>query len=116
MSNEGYDVLVPTVIMENETTVYEFDEMDLAGRSRVWFYHPLESHVNVTAHRIIGDRTAKLHLRMNQTAWIEYVESLNNITEAPVSYQIDLGSEIVLPTEVHLQGVDTTVAGMMTGE
>jgi hypothetical protein len=49
---------------------------------------------------VLGDRTGQLHLRSHQTAWIEYVESIKNVTEAPLSYIIDYGSEVIFPTEV----------------
>ena len=101
VDNEGNDVPIPTVIMENDTKEFEFEEMELTGESRLVFYHPADaSLVTVTVHRFIGDKTGKAHLKENQLVYVEYVESESNTTEAPCSYWIDEGAEIVLPTEV----------------
>ena len=115
IDNEGNAVPVATVIMEDQSEVFEFDEMEITGYSRVLVYHPVTGHVNLTVHRFIGDRTGQLHIRANQLALIEYVESLSNVTEAPVSYIIDEDSEVVFPTEIHLHGINTTLAGLMSG-
>lgn len=115
IDNEGNAVPVATVIMEDQSEVFEFDEMEITGFSRVLIYHPVSDHVNLTVHRFIGDRTGQLHLRANQLALVEYVESISNVTEAPVSYIIDEDSEVIFPTEVHIQGINTTLAGLMTG-
>lgn len=114
IDNDGNLVSVPTVIMVNETTDYEFDEVEIAGFARVIIYHP-NKPVQIIIHRFIGDRTGQLHLRSHQKAIVEYVESIRNVTEAPVSYIIDYGSEIVFPTEVHMQGINTIIDGLMTG-
>lgn len=37
VDNENNDVATPTVIMENQTVFYEFDEMQLEGRA-CWFF------------------------------------------------------------------------------
>ena len=114
IDNVGNLVSVPTMIMVNETTNYEFNEVEITGYARVIIYHP-NKDVEMIIHRFIGDRTGQLHLRSHQKAIVEYIESVRNITEAPVSYIIDYESEIVFPTEVHMQGINTTIEGMMTG-
>ena len=115
VSNAGYDVDVATVLMEEGRISYEFDEVELTGYSRMILYHPSNSLVNVTAHRFIGDRTGQLHVRGNQTVYVEYVESVMNRTEAPCSFKIDQMAEMVLPFEFHVQGVRTVIDGRMTG-
>lgn len=67
------------------------------------------------AHRFIGDKTGLFHLRVNQTIYVEVVESETNRTEAPCSYRIDEGAEIVLPAEFHVHGVRSELYGLMTG-
>jgi Uri superfamily endonuclease len=114
MDNVGNLVPVPTMIMVNETVDYEFDEFEVTGHSRVIIYHPGRP-VEVVIHKIEGDRTGQIHMRSDQTAYIEYVESIKNVTEADVSYIIDFESEVIFPTEVHMQGINTTIDGMMTG-
>lgn len=88
------------MVMENQTEYYEFDEMELTGAARLWFYHPTGKKVEVVVHKFIGDRTGIAHLRSDQKIYVEYLETLTNLTEAPCSYRIDEGAEIVMPTEV----------------
>lgn len=115
MDNKGIKSPAPTMIMENETVFYELDELQVDGYTRVLFYHPDNSKVKVIVHRFIGDRSGQVHIRSNQNISVEYVESETNVTEAPVSYIIDYGGEVIFPTEVHLQGINTTLDGMVTG-
>ena len=115
VDNEGHDVPEATVLMEEGTTDYEFDEVELTGYSRLIVYHPNETDVTVIAHRFIGDKTGLFHLRVNQTIYVEVVESETNRTEAPCSYRIDEGAEIVLPAEFHVHGVRSELYGLMTG-
>ncbi len=115
VDNEGILVPVPTMIMEEDTTEYEFDEMELTGHSRLVFYHPPQTEVTVTTHRFIGDKTGRMHIRDRQRLFSEVVESVRNVTEAPCSYVIDPGAELLLPTEVHFHGTNTDLDGLMTG-
>lgn len=115
ISNEGYNVDVATVLMEEQRTSYEFDEMELTGFSRMIIYHPINTNVDVTVHRFIGDRTGQLHVRTKQIIYVEYVESVMNRTEAPCSFKIDYDGEMVLPFEFHVHGVRTVIDGRMTG-
>lgn len=113
--NEGYLVPVATMVMQSDTVEYEFDEMEVTGDARVIFYHPANSNVTVTIHRLMGDRTGRLHLRSHQRVLVEVVESMSNVTEAPCSFVIDYEAEMLMPTEVHLQGTNTNIEGMLTG-
>ena len=115
VDNEGLLVPVPSMIMEELSTHYEFDEMELTGHSRLVFYHPQNSNVTAVVHRFIGDKTGRLHMRDRQKLYCEVVESTRNVTEAPCSYIIDYGAEIILPTEVHLHGTNTDLYGLMSG-
>ena len=115
VDNEGYDVPGATVIMEENTEVYEFDELELTGYSRLVAYHQQNMSVNVTVHKFIGDKTGQFHIFNRQKIFVEVVESLNNLTEAPCSYRIDVGGEILFPVEVHLYGTRTVLQGMITG-
>ena len=115
VSNEGYNVDVATVLMEEGRREYEFDEMELTGYSRLIVYHPNKTKISVKVHRFIGDKTGQFHVRSNQTIYVEYIESILNRTEAPCSYKIDFGGEIVLPYEFHVHGTRTELHGLMTG-
>ena len=68
------------MLMEELTTEYEFDEMELTGYSRLLVYHPKKT-VTVTAHSFIGDGTGQFHLRANQTIYVDVIESITNRTE-----------------------------------
>ena len=114
MNNVGIKSPVATMVMEGNTTDYEFNETDIGGYSRLLLYHPENTNVTAVIHRFIGDRTGQFHVRSNQKVWIEYIESVTNITEAPVSYLIDEGAEVIFPTEIHLHGINTTVDGKLT--
>ena len=115
IDNENRKVPVATMVMEPQTTTYEFDEMELTGDSRLVFYHVPGSLVNVTVHRFIGDKTGRVHIRGHQKLFSEFVESISNVTEAPCSYVIESGAELLLPTEVRLHGTNTELDGMITG-
>ena len=114
MDNVGIKSPVATVIMENETVHYEFNEIEVAGYSRVLLFHPTGSNVTAVIHCFMGDRTGQFHVRDNQKIWVEYIESFTNYTEAPISYIIDDGTEVIFPTEVHLQGINSTVDGKLS--
>ena len=117
-NNEGRWVQGSTVIKDFERAHFEFNVTEISGYSRVVFYkHPgrQENATLVIIHALVGDRTGQLHLRSGQKALIEYVESISNVTEAPCSYNIDYGSEVIFPTEVHFQGVNSTIEGKVTG-
>lgn len=115
IDNEGSEVPVPTMIMEDETTKYVFDELLITGHSRLVFYQPAADEVNVTVHCLMGDKTGRIHIRNKQRLFSEVVESVSNVTEAPCSYIIDYGAELVLPTEVHLHGTNTVLDGLISG-
>ena len=108
--------LAPTYISDPGRKLYEFDEMDISETTYVWFHHPDDiEEVEVIVHKFLGDKSGTVHIRENEKLWVEYVESVSNKTEAPVSYIIDEGAEVVFPSELHLHGTRTTFAGTMTG-
>ena len=114
--NVGKRSPAATMLMEYHRFDYEFDEMELTGSSRLLLFHPDNAtHVQLVAHKFIGDRTGQLHIRVNQKVYVEVVESTSNRTEAPCSYIIDSGSEILLPTEFHVHGTNSSLAGRITG-
>ena len=116
--NEGRWVQGVTVVRDFERAHFEFNVTEITGYSRVNFYKQPQKQRNATLiviHALTGDRTGQLHLLSGQKALVEYVESVSNVTEAPCSYNIDYGSEVIFPTEVHFQGVNSTIEGKVTG-
>lgn len=107
----------PTIdVMFHFLFLFRFiSQVELTGYSRLIVYHPNETKVTVIAHKFIGDKTGQFHLRINQTIYVEVIESETNRTEAPCSYRIDKGAEIVLPAEFHIHGVRSELYGLMTG-
>lgn len=113
----------PTLIQAPPLICYEFDELEITGSTYVWLWDPpaMNQVVELIAHKFIGDKTGQLHIRYmedkrnKQRVWVEYVESVSNITEAPVSYILEHGSELVFPSEVHIHGTNSTFAGLVTG-
>lgn len=115
VDNNGFNVPSATMLMAENTTYYEFDEMELTGFSRLLLYHPGKDKVQAVVHRFIGDKSGQFHLRSNQRVFVEVVESTTNMTEAPCSYRIDFGAEILLPSEFHMHGTRSRLEGMITG-
>lgn len=116
VDNVGKLVPVATVIMENKSRIYEVEELEVTGASRVVFEHPADADlVEVIVHLFIGDKTGQIHMRKNQLLWVEYKESVSNRTEAPANFIIEVGAEVVMPTEVHFSGTNTSLNGILTG-
>lgn len=106
----------PTLLMANETFHYEINELYLTGCARMMIYHPVGSeHVTVIAHLFLGDKTGQLHIRSRQHVYVEYIVSVSNRTEAPCSFIIEYEGEIIVPVEVHMQGTNSTLKGLVTG-
>jgi hypothetical protein len=107
-------------LIETYRTEYEFDELDINGYARVIMDHPHGEETHLTVHDTQGDRTGVLHLRDNQTAYLEYFENENGDIEAASNFYVDRGSELVLPMHAHFTGVGkrhirSKIEGMMTG-
>lgn len=69
----------------------------------------------VVVHKFIGDKSGQFHIRSNQKVFVEVVESKTNSTEAPCSYWIGVGGEIILPSEFNMHGTRSRIEGMITG-
>lgn len=116
VDNEKHNVGTPTVIMENQTVFYEFDETQVEGHSTVTFYHPVgEKNVTVIAHEVTGDKTGIIKLTARQKLLVFVVESTHTYMDAPCGFHVDEFAEIVLPTDVILRGESSAIRGRMTG-
>ena len=116
VDNEGRETESPAVIMENDTLFYEFDEMQVEGRSHVVFYHPRGAlNVTVVAHEVTGDKTGVIKMTSRQRLFVFVVESTHTYLDVPCGFYIDDYAEVVFPTEVILRGETTTLRGRMTG-
>lgn len=101
-----------TAFNDDNNTFIELDEMEITGTSKGM---STINNVTMVVHKFIGDRTGTLHILSYQKVYVEVVESESNMTQAPVAYFIYEDAEIILPTEVHLHGVYTYLAGLVTG-
>ena len=116
VDNERRETESPAVIMENEKLFYEFDEMQVEGRSHVVFYHPRGArNVTVVAHEVTGDKTGVIKMTSRQRLFVFVVQSTHTYLDVPCGFYIDEYAEIVFPTEVILRGETTTLRGRMTG-
>ena len=116
IDNEGRDSDWPAVVMENETLFYEFDEMQVEGKSHVVYYHPTGAqNVTVVAHEVTGDKTGVIKMTSRQRLFVFIVESTHTYLDVPCGFYISKFSEIILPTEVILRGETTTLRGRITG-
>ena len=114
--NDKNIVDIPTVIMENKTIFYEFDEMEVGGHATVTFYHPREArNVSVVAHEINGDKTGIIKITDRQRLVVNFVESTHTYMDAPCGFVVDEYAEIVFPSDVILRGERTVLKGRMTG-
>ena len=105
-----------TGLLEYNSEYYEFDEMFLTRHANLQVDHPPNSpNVTVVIHRFLGDGTGRVHLRENQTIYVEVVESVSNESTAPCSFKIDVGAEIVFPAKVKIYGTRSTIDGRFTG-
>ena len=116
VDNEGRKTDSPAVIMENRTLFYEFDEMQIEGRSHVVFYHPQKArNMTVIAHEVTGDKTGVIKMTSRQRLFVFVVESTHTYLDVPCGFYIDEYAEVVFPTKVILRGETTTLRGRLTG-
>ena len=116
VDNEDNNVATPTVVMENHTLLYEFDEIQVEGHSTVVFYHPMNArNVTVVAHEVTGDKTGVIRLAARQRLFVFVVESTHTYMDAPCGFYVDEYAEIVFPTEVIIRAESSIIKGRMTG-
>ena len=114
--NDDLDTDQACMVMEDNSEFYEFDEVQIEGYSKVWFYHPDGSdEVNVVIHELKGNKQGDIHMRDRQVLVVNFVESTHTYLDAPCGFTIDSGAEIVLPTEVVVKGESFVLGGMITG-
>ena len=113
LNNKNRNHDLPTMLFQEVST--ENITLDLLEAVNHVFLELDGSHTELIVHKFDGDRTGLMHLRSGQKLYSEYVASTTGYTVAPVSYSIDDGAEIVLPSTVILLGTRTRHAGLMTG-
>ena len=116
VDNEDRKTDMSSMLLESEHLFYELDELFLTRHANLQVRHPPGSpNVTVIIHRFLGDGTGRFHVRVNQTIYVEVVESETNETTAPCSYKIDEGAEVVFPAVVNIYGTRSIIEGRITG-
>lgn len=109
--NRNHDL--PTILLKEMTK--ENITLDLLEAVNHVFLEMFGKNTELIVHKFDGDRTGLMHLQSGQKLYSEYVASTTGFTVAPVSYNIDKGAEILLPSTVVMLGTRTQHGGLMTG-
>ena len=112
IDNDNRNHEIPTVIMsEFGSHVFELDELEAHNHAVLQMYGDSSELI---VHKFQGDRTGLMNIQKDQKMHVEYKESTTGYTVAPVSYKVEKGTEIVLPSTVIVLGTRTEMAGLMT--
>ena len=113
--NNGHNSPTSTVIREENREYYEFDTASITRTAILQLVSFGTDTITAVFHQFIGDRTGTLHTLKDQKIYIEYVESVSNVTEAPCAFKLDAGGENIMPEETHFVGRLSTLKGRLTG-
>ena len=114
LNADNRNSILPVVIMadnDNEAHKFEFDHLEAINEVVLWL-HGVNATLDVKL--FTGDTTGKMHLKKGEKIYVEYEPSTTGYTVAPVSFQIDQGAEIILPSTSHMHGTRTSLAGLLT--
>ena len=111
LDNDNRNGVLPTVIEAESTSYFEFDEVE--AHNHVVLQMAGNVTVTMVVHKFKGDRTGLFHLLPDQKMYVEYVASKVGYTIAPVSYKIEQGAEIIMPSTVTMLGTRTEVHGRL---
>ena len=111
IDNDNRNKYLATSIESESGSYFEFDEIEALNHVSL---EMLDPSGELVVHKFDGDRTGLFHLFSGQTMHVEYVASMTSFTVAPVSYRLDAGSELFLPSDVTLLGTRTEIAGLLT--
>ena len=106
------------VIMDQnkEKSLYEFDELLVAGKAHVQFYHPFAaSNLSVYAKEVTGDKTGVIRVHDRQSLFVFIVQSTHTYMDAPCGFYVSEYAEIILPSEVIIRGEEVTLRGRLRG-
>lgn len=103
---------IPTMIINENNTYYEFDELAMNKHALL---HIHGKKAVLVVHNFTGDRTGLVHLQSGQKMFVEVVESNKGYTVASVSYKVDIGAEIVFPSSLTLLGTRCRFEGLVVG-
>ena len=109
IDNDNRNHKLPTIIENDDgSNLFEFEEILSRNHVVLEMTHP---SAELIVHKFKGDRTGLFRMLTGQKIHVEYVASALGYTVAPVSYEIAVGAEIVLPSTVVLLGTRTVIRG-----
>ena len=116
VDNAKHETLQPALLMEKDSVYYEFEEVQVEGYSYVWFYHPDNVHnVTTVIHELKGNKKGYVVVRDHQRVIVNFVESTHTYLDAPCGFVVEVGGEIVLPTQVIILAETFQLLGRLTG-
>ena len=112
VDNENHLTPWFTMVQENLTETYHFDEVELLHYANVEFYHPNGAdEVHITIDEFKGDQTGLVRVQDDQHLFVEYVEGEPGLTTAPVAFECHAESSIYFPNTVNLYGERSVFEG-----
>ena len=88
-------------------TYYVFDELHLLRKASVHL-PPNGKYLNLTIHKIVGDRSGFIHVHRNQILQAEAKESTPTITRTAANFRIEQGAFAIMASTVHIVGEGDT--------
>ena len=82
---------------------YTFDEIYLIKKAALHLL-PDGKQLNLTVHKVQGDRTGLIHVHANQTLKAEFLEAVYTITRTHANFILDKDSNAIMATSVHIVG------------
>ena len=64
----------------------------------------LNKRPSISVVTVLGDGSSVLHVRKNQTFFIEYQEFTRRRSFPPVNFKVDYSGEVMLVSDVHVTG------------
>ena len=95
------------VTLDEKITSYVFDELHLHRKASIHL-PPNRQELNLTAHKIVGDRSGFIPVHIGQTLQVEAKEASPTITRTAANFRIEQGAFIVMATTVHIVGQGAT--------
>lgn len=95
------------VTLDENRANYVFDELHLHRKASV--HLPLNGkHLNLTVHKVIGDRSGFIPVHINQTLQAEAKEASPTITRTAANFRIEQGAFAIMASTVHIVGEGET--------
>ena len=91
------------VTLDDSVESYTFDELHLVRKAAIHLV-PNGKHLNLTVHKVEGDRTGLIHVHANQTLKAEFLDAMYTITRTAANFKLDRDSNAIMATSVHVVG------------